>query len=260
MFQLKALLSLGTLFPLLVSGYNIALDSTKTGLAVTDGKNVLVHNSAILSGNQNTTTTSISLTTGNSNSTKLTYQMLTPTIAKIQLNSTSPFLGARFTSPPNDHFYGIWEYPWSSSITNLNITHDLKGIGNSPGTNWCSARAPFFLSSAGYAVYTDTLAMGSYNFTSPGNVQFIFNSSSLVYYIILPTTAGDFKSIIEQYTALSARSEMPPTSGFGPTFWSDDFTQDFHGGVSNAQENFGDVVDHLYYNKIHATAMFADRP
>lgn len=42
-------------------------------------------------------------------------------------------------------------------------------------------------------------------------------------------------------------------------FWSDDFEEDFHAGVSNAQENYYDVVDHLYYNEIKATAMFADR-
>jgi hypothetical protein len=29
--------------------------------------------------------------------------------------------------------------------------------------------------------------------------------------------------------------------------------------VSNAQENYYDVVSHLYYNEIRATSMFADR-
>jgi alpha-glucosidase (family GH31 glycosyl hydrolase) len=53
---------------------------------------------------------------------------------------------------------------------------------------------------------------------------------------------------------------MPPTSGLGPTFWSDDFTQDFHGNVSNAQENIYDVFNHLRANKIRATSSFADRP
>ena len=37
------------------------------------------------------------------------------------------------------------------------------------------------------------------------------------------------------------------------------FEQGFHGSVSNAQENYYDVVDHLYYNQIRATSMFADR-
>ncbi len=127
------------------------------------------------------------------------------------------------------------------------------------GINWSNARAPFFITNAGYGVYADTLAMGNFDFTIPGQAQFIFGTSSLTYYIILPTSPGDYKSIIEAYTGLSARIELPPDSGYGPTFWSDDFEQDFHGTVSNAQENYYDVINHLYYNGIRATSMFADR-
>ena len=102
--------------------------------------------------------------------------------------------------------------------------------------------------------------MGNFDFTSPDYAQFIFNTSSLVYYIILPSTPGDYKSIITAYAGLSNTIELPPDSGYGPIFWSDNFEQDFHGSVSNAQENYYDVINHLFYNQIHASAMFADRP
>lgn len=109
-------------------------------------------------------------------------------------------------------------------------------------------------------MYADTLFMGNYDFSQPGLAQFIFNASSLVYYIILPEKSNDFKSILTQYIAkLSTPIELPPDSGYGPTYWSDDFEEDFHGDVMNAQENYYDVVNHLYYNQIHATSMFADR-
>ncbi|KAF2186991.1 glycoside hydrolase family 31 protein [Zopfia rhizophila CBS 207.26] len=255
------LVGLSALIPAVFS-YNITLQSPY-GLAIIDGNTTIVNNSAILVGNQNTTTRPLgpyNAPTLPNNTEYIDYRFITPTIAKIQLNTSFNFVGARFTADPDSHFVGVWEYPWSNQITNKNVSYDLKGVGNSEGINWCSARAPFFITSAGYGVYTDTLKMGSYNFMRPGEAQYIFNSSSLVYYIILPKSKGDYKSIIEQYTALSARSEMPPTSGLGPTFWSDDFTQDFHGSVSNAQENFYDVVNHLYYNRIRATSMFADRP
>jgi alpha-D-xyloside xylohydrolase len=101
--------------------------------------------------------------------------------------------------------------------------------------------------------------MGSFDFTIPGQAQFVFNTSSLVYYIITPKSKGDYKSIVQAYTAISERIEMPPDSSYGPTFWSDDFEQDFHGSVSNAQENYYDVVNHLYFNQIRATSFFADR-
>ena len=234
--------------------YKIIL-TPSSGLLITEGNTTVVNNTAILAGAQNTTVGAVQDTTQG-----LTYTLLTDTVAKVTLNTSNAFHGARFSAPRNTRFYGVWEYPFNNRIDNANVTFDLKGVGNNVGINWCNARAPFFLTSAGYGVYTDTLKMGSYDFTTPGDAQFIFNSSSLVYYIILPKDNGGLKSVIEQYTELSARSEIPPTSGLGPTFWSDDFTLDFHGSVSNAQENIQDVVNHLYDNRIRATSIFADRP
>lgn len=251
----RVLISLLALAPTTLSEYTIRL-TPSNGLEISDGNRTVVKNSAILSGNQNTTVSPIK------NSTEgLSYSLITPTIAKIQLDTSSAFHGARFSTDSDTHFYGVWEYPFNYQITNKNVSFDLKGVGNNVGINWVNARAPFFLTSAGYGVYTDTLKMGSYNFSIPGEAQFIFNSSSLVYYIILPSSSKyDYKSIIEQYTSLSARSEMPPTSGLGPTFWSDDFMQDFHGSVNNSQENIYDVFNHLYDNQIRATSTFLDRP
>jgi alpha-D-xyloside xylohydrolase len=250
----RLVLSIGALIPSICCNYTISLTTT-SGLVISDGSHTLVNNSAILSGKQNSTLTALK------NSTQgLSCSFITPTIAKVTLNTSSAFHGARFSAPSTSHYYGVWEYPFNYQISNSNVTFELKGVGNNVGINWANARAPFFLTSAGYGVYTDTLKMGSYDFSIPGEVQFVFNSSSLVYYIILPSTPNDFKSIITQYTELSTRSEMPPTSGLGPTFWSDDFTLDFHGSVSNAQENIQDVVNHLYYSQIRATSTFADRP
>ena len=234
--------------------YTISLIGSSR-LVIADGNRTIVDNSAILAGNQNSTVGPLKNATQG-----LHYSFVTPSIAKVTLNTSLSFQGARFSAASDAHFYGVWEYPFNNHISNRNVTFDVKGVGNEVGINWANARAPFFLTSDGYGVYTDTLKMGSYNFSVPGEAQFVFNSSSLVYYIILPQTKNDFKSIIEQYTTLSARSEVPPTSGLGPTFWSDDFTQDFHGSVSNAQENIQDVVNHLYYNQIRATSTFADRP
>ncbi|KAK5129682.1 hypothetical protein LTR08_002974 [Meristemomyces frigidus] len=191
---------------------------------------------------------------------QISAAIINPQVAKITINTTSPFVGARFSAAASDNFYGVWEYPWNTALDNAGVEFDLKGLGDSAGINWDNARAPFFLTSAGYGVYADTLEMGSFNFSEPGTAQFIFNSSSLVYYVIFPATPGDYKSILTAFGTLSSTIEMPPDSGYGPTFWSDNFEQDFHSGVSNAQENYYDVINHLYYNQIHATSMFADRP
>lgn len=234
--------------------YDITFTSS-SGLLITDGNSTLVNNTAILAGGRNTTFEVLKNTTKGVN-----FSFLTPTVARVELNTSNAFHGARFSTSETARYYGVWEYPFNNRIDNANTFFDLKGVGNNIGINWSNARAPFFLTSSGYGVYADTLKMGSYDFRTQGDAQFIFNTSSLVYYIILPRNKGGLKSIIEQYTELSARSEVPPTSGLGPTFWSDDFTLDFHGNVSNAQENIQDVVSHLYDNRIRATSIFADRP
>lgn len=234
--------------------YDITFTSS-SGLLITDGNSTLVNNTAILAGGRNTTVEVLKNTTKGVN-----FSFLTPTVARVELNTSNAFHGARFSTSETARYYGVWEYPFNNRIDNANTFFDLKGVGNNIGINWSNARAPFFLTSSGYGVYADTLKMGSYDFRTQGDAQFIFNTSSLVYYIILPRNKGGLKSIIEQYTELSARSEVPPTSGLGPTFWSDDFTLDFHGNVSNAQENIQDVVSHLYDNRIRATSIFADRP
>ena len=233
--------------------FSVTFAANPFSIIINNG-NGIVNNSAILTGSTNSSTSPITNNNG-----QVTYTNLNANIVKVEVTTNFSFIGAQFSVSSTDLFYGVWEYPWFDQITNTNVEFDLKGVGNSDGVNWSNARAPFFITNAGYGVYADTLEMGSFDFTTPGQAQFIFNTSSLVYYIILPAEEGDYKSIIEEYTALSARIEMPPDSGFGPTFWSDDFEQDFHGSVSNAQENYYDVVNHLYYNEIRATSMFADR-
>lgn len=242
---------------------SISVSSTSPfALEVHNGKQV-VHNVAILAGSSNNTVTPISASTSGQLSNgggQISAAIVNPQVAQITVNTTSAFVGARFSAATSDKFYGVWEYPWGEQLDNAGVEFDLKGLGDSEGINWDNARAPFFFTTAGYGVYADTLDMGSFNFSSPGTAQFIFNSSSLVYYIILPSTPGDYKSILTAYAGLSNTIEMPPDAGYGPTFWSDDFEEDFHAGVHNAQENYYDVINHLYYNQIHATSMFADRP
>jgi alpha-D-xyloside xylohydrolase len=223
----------------------------------------VVQNAAILVGASNDSVSPVSASTNGklaNEAGQITTSIVNAQVARVTVNTTEAFVGARFSNSVDANFYGLWEYPWSTELTNNGIEFDLKGLGDSDGINWDNARAPFFFTSAGYGVYADSQDMSSWNFSEPGTAEFIFNSSSLVYYIILPAEPGGYKSILTAYAGLSNTIEMQPDSGYGPTFWSDNFEQDFHAGVTNAQENYYDVVNHLYYNQIHATSMFADRP
>ncbi len=225
-------------------------------ILITSHGEAFVNNNAVLVGNTNETLFPV---TSSLKDVELSWQPLKHHVIKVEVKSNYSFIGAQFTVCNEDNFFGVWEYPFSGQLDNSNVSFQLLGVGNEDGINWSNARAPFFITTAGYGVYADTLSMGSFDFTTPNMAQFVFNTSSLTYYIILPKEEGDFKSIIKEYTALSARIELPPDSSYGPNFWSDDFEQDFHGNVTNAQENYFDVIDHLAANQIRATSMFADR-
>ena len=245
------------------NGLSISVSSTSPfALTVSNGQQE-IQNTAILAGNTNVSAAPISAsTTGvlKNNHGQISLSIINAQVAKVSIQTDYKFVGARFQDSESSKAYGVWEYPWSDQLTNNGIKFDLKGTGDSQGVNWDNARAPFFFSSDGYGVYADTIDMGSYDFTQQDSTQFTFNTSSLVYYIILPQAPGDMKSILTAYAGLSNTIYMPPDSSYGPTFWSDDWEQDFHGGVHNSQQNYYDTVNHLYDYQIHATAMFADRP
>ena len=250
---------------LLPQRHDLAVSVSSTSpfaLTVSNGR-LQVDNTAILAGNSNNTATSVSATKNgalHNGHGHISINVINSQVAKVSIGTDYKFVGARFRGADTCNFYGVWEYPWNDQLTNNGVKFDLKGTGDSQGVNWANARAPFFFSSDGYGVYADTVDMGSYDFTKPGYAEFIFNTSNLDYYIILPKTPGDMKSILTAYAELSNTIYMPPDSSYGPTFWSDDWEQDFHDGVHNSQQNYYDVVNHLYEYQIHATAMFADRP
>ena len=243
---------------------SVAVSSTSPfALSVLYGQQI-IQNTAILAGNTNNSVTSVSASKHGKiadDGGQISFSTTNRQVVRVVVNTSSDFVGARFSAPESANFYGVWEYPWDGQqLANTGVDFELKGVGGSHGVNWDNARAPFFFTDAGYGVYTDTLDMGSYNFKQPGAAEFIFNSSTLVYYIIVPKERNDFKSIMTAYAELGNTIYMPPDSAYGPNFWSDDFEQDFHHGVHNAQENYYDVINHLYDYQIHATSMFADRP
>lgn len=262
------LASVGLLISSASASYSI---QTRTGalpffLYLNSGNKTVVVNDGVVGGSSNTSLNLLSTdATGsiNNNETSgtITSKLITPSIARVEVNTSSEFVGARFAIAKDERIFGLWEYPWNGTLVNKDLLFDLKGVGNADGINWSNARAPFFMSSQGYGVYVDTLSMGSYDFTQPFHCQFIFNTSSMVYYVILSEgSRTNFKSILTQYMNVSSKIEMPPDSAYGPTFWSDDFETDFHDGINNAEENIRDVVDKLDEQQIHATAIFDDRP
>ena len=145
-----------------------------------------VYNSAVLAGNTNTSAAPVSgLRNGKleHNAGKVSYSIISSQVARVSVDTSFNFVGARFTTPKSANFYGVWEYSWSDQLTDNGVKFEIKGAGDSRGGNWANARAPFYFSNARCGVYADTLDMGPFDFTQSGTAESIFTTSSLVYYI-----------------------------------------------------------------------------
>ncbi|KAL4964059.1 glycosyl hydrolases family 31-domain-containing protein [Aspergillus stella-maris] len=211
-----------------VSLYSLRIESKSPYFfTISNGENhTIVANSGIVAGSQNSSMIAVSR---DSKDTALDFGFITPTIVRVDVKSSLGFTGMQ---------------------------------GND-GINYASVRSPFFVSSAGYAVYTDTQAMGSYSFSNEDNqVQFIFNATEITYYILSPKSKDGFKSLLTQYAGLTDTSPLWLPRSYGPKFWHNDFqrTSGFPEGVNDSQEFFEDVVDKLAQHRIRASAVMVDRP
>jgi hypothetical protein len=120
--MLKILLALGSIVSCALGQYS--LDITGTSLFFlsikADGRTV-DRNGAILVGTANTTTYAVTESTAgdiSNNGSHIIANMINPTIAKIEVNSTHNFVDVQFDTSPNEKIYGVWEYPWNNEITN----------------------------------------------------------------------------------------------------------------------------------------------
>ena len=87
------------------------------------------------------------------------------------------------------------------------------------GMRYSSARAPFYLTSAGYGIYVQSLWKGRYQLAVDQQTNFEFDDSELTYFVIY---GPSYEHILSRYNALAGPSRMPPDWALGPIWWRDD--------------------------------------
>ncbi|WP_371495785.1 NPCBM/NEW2 domain-containing protein [Kitasatospora sp. NBC_00374] len=107
---------------------------------------------------------------------------------------------------------GATEQFFGAGEQNGSFSHRDRTVQVSQDTNWNEGghpnSVPFYLSSAGYGVFRNTWAPGTYAFTDPVTTteqELRFDA----YYFAGPTT----KDVIGQYTALTGKPFLPPIYG-----------------------------------------------
>jgi alpha-glucosidase len=100
---------------------------------------------------------------------------------------------------------------FGGGMQNGRFSHRGQTIAVSASFDWNEGgnpnSAPFFLSTAGYGVYRNTFAPGSYTFTDPVRASHEEDRFDAYYFV------GDLKRVIDRYTELTGRPFMPPIYG-----------------------------------------------
>jgi alpha-glucosidase (family GH31 glycosyl hydrolase) len=157
-----------------------------------------------------------------------------------------------------EHYYGLWEYAFGGRLDNRGVSADMLGVRDKPDVNFSNGRAPFYMTSKKYAVYAETFAKGHFALAQLGRTSFTFDVPELKYHIIYGPKYAD---MLKTYNEIAGPSIMPPLWAFGSFWWRDDD----HPGLldrafANAQESVLSTASNLTENRIHASAIWIDRP
>ncbi len=155
-----------------------------------------------------------------------------------------------------EHYYGIWEYPFGGNLDNRGNDAELLGVGQNTGSYYTSARAPFYVTSRRYGIYAQSTAQGHYTVAVGGKTSFSFRAPQLRYHVIYGPAPAQ---VLARYAAVAGGPFMPPTWAFDSIWWADDFHADLH-NASNAQGNVLDLASQLQSRHLRASAVWIDRP
>lgn len=188
------------------------------------------------------------------------FSFINPAVVRVQLtlSGNPPNAITEAVADQGDHYYGLFEYPFTGKLDARGTDQDLLGRGSNGNTvNASDARAPYLMSSRGYAIYVESQTNGHVTVGINGRTAFAFPGSQMTYDLI---DGPDYRAMLARYTAIAGGAYMPPLWAFDSIWWKDDDHVNFHDSVSNAQQNVVDTAIQLQNNQIPAGAEWVDRP
>jgi len=204
---------------------------------------------------------------GTSETAHVTFSLENPEVIQVLLtsNGAAPSNIKEEFLDQGEHYYGIWEMPQGGSIDNRGADRDLSGFTREYPTFWANARAPFYVTSAKYGVYVDTVAEGHYSVAKGGKTSFDFDEEQLKYYVIYGPSYGE---IMNEFNQLAGPAWMPPDWAFDSIWWRNADWLDIGGHwdlvedrlIDSSQDNVEATANHLQYYQIPASAIWIDRP
>jgi len=186
----------------------------------------------------------------------VSFAFVRPGVLQIQITYDPATEISEEFKDQGEHYYGIWEYPFGGNIENRGADHDFIGLGAERHVHHASARALFYMTSRGYGIYVESLALGHFSIAQAGRTSFSFKDSHLTYDVIY---GPSYSEVMNRYNAIASPAIMPPLWAFGTIWWRDDEHDDLR-DVANAQDKVIQDADRLRALKIPAAAIWLDRP
>src|SRR5437588_2890336 len=195
---------------------------------------------------------------GTSHTAHVKFTFTTPQVLHVHLtfNNGTPTQVTEQFNDQQEHYYGIWEYPFNGKLDNRGNDQDFLSVGEKTDLNYSDGRAPFYVTSRKYGIYAEAQAQGHYTIAVNGKTGFSFDDSQLKYDIIY---GPSYYAILARYTAIAGGAYMPPTWAFDSIWWKDDDHVDLH-HATNAQGNVLDTANQLQNYHIPASSLWIDRP
>src|SRR5262245_19477810 len=213
----------------------------------------------------------------------VSFELIAPEIVKVTLRALRPpvdptherFAITESFVDQGESIYGVFEAAWprrlptglyslERGLDNRGVTANLMGNRMHAwfdGMRYSSARAPFYMTSAGYGIYTQSPWTAQYRLAVDRRISFEFDDAELVYFVIY---GPSYEDILRRYSELAGPARMPPDWALGPVWWRDDIHEDLRnpegGRHANAQEVVLGDVHQLATRRIPASAMWLDRP
>jgi alpha-D-xyloside xylohydrolase len=179
-----------------------------------------------------------------------------PEVLEVELTRTGATQIQEQFEDQQEHYYGVWEYPWGGGLDNRGAEHPFLGVGQNTGSLYTSGRAPFYVTSRGYGLYVQTAAQGRYAIASGGKTSFAFDGGRLKYHVI---HGPSYDQVLARYAAIAGGPALPPLWALDAIYWSDDFHQGLH-NTTTAQGNVLDLATQLAAHRLRASAILVDRP
>ena len=141
--------------------------------------------------------------------------LISPTV--IRFSVRAPQLGNKAGTTLNFRgagpFFGLGERFDKVKLDGLKTTLRPEDLYGKPGHNWTYIPVPFLFTSSGLGMYLDTEAVSNFDLSQAGQQRFSvqLDRASVDSYFFV----GSPKSIVEDYTALTGRTPLPPPWAFG---------------------------------------------